>query len=146
LTNNSEIFSRGRNSTYYYEVFEVIAPLGGDYIFKSDSSMNTTGLLYTENFYPATPNLNLFLIDQNRARDGQFQINAYLQPNKRYILVVTTFIPSAIGTYTLLVSGSNRFNLTHINSSSIVPTTTSTSTLRKLILFISFYKDYPVII
>jgi len=126
----------GENNTHYYDVFQLIVPVDGDYILKSDSSIDTYGLLYKENFYANSTRVNLIKVDDDSSGNSQFQFNIYLKSNTRYILVITTVTPQTTGNYKLLVSGLNEVNLSQINSSSILSTTKST--LGKLILFI-FY-------
>jgi len=143
LTTSSEIYTyNDLGSQSYYEIFEVTVPVDGDYIFKSNSSIDTVGLLYMDNFYPTSPYVNLFLYDDDSGEDSQFQLNAYLQSNRRYLLVVRTFSSSINGNYTLLVSGLNSVNLHQINSSVTIPTTTATTS--KFTLFISSYNNYSL--
>ncbi|CAF3722778.1 unnamed protein product [Rotaria sordida] len=130
LTNNSETFNHpyGQGMIYYYEVFEVTVPVDGDYIIlKSHSSIPTSGLIYKENFYANSPNINLLAIGYDSDENIQFQFNLYFKSNTRYILVITTVTSQTTGNYTLLASGLNRVNLLQINSSSIVSTTTTTT-------------------
>jgi len=129
LTIYSERFTRPNDTDYihYYEAFEVTVPVDGDYIIKSDSSIDTIGLLYTENFYSSLITLNLFTSDDDSGGNEQFQMNIYLKSNKRYILVVTTSGSSITGRYTLLVSGLNRANILQINNTSTLPPTTAPS-------------------
>jgi len=146
-TTNSEIHTRirGGNGSYYYEVFEVTVALDGDYIFTSNSSIRTVGLLYKENFFPNLTSLNLYRGGISNGENGQFQFTTYVQSNKRYILVATTNLPLTTGTYTLLVSGLARVNLLPINSTSIISTSTTT-TIGESILFTFFSNDYTIII
>ncbi|CAF4814449.1 unnamed protein product, partial [Rotaria sp. Silwood2] len=130
LTNKSEIFIRpyGQRALYYYEVFEMTVPVNGDYIIHmSNSSTNTCGLLYKENFYSNSSNVNLFGMNCSISGNLQYHFNYYFKSDTRYILVITTLLTQATGNYTLLVSGLNRVNLRKINSSFIVSTTTTTS-------------------
>jgi hypothetical protein len=115
-------------------------PVDGDYILKSSSSIDTFALLYVDNFYPNSSSVNYFLYDDDSGGDYQFQINVYLQSNRRYLLVVTTFSSFTNGNYTLLASGLNRVNLHQINSSVTIPTTIATTS--KFTLFISSYNNY----
>jgi hypothetical protein len=128
LTANSEILNNSSdpNNIYYYGLFEVILPVDGVYIFRSDSSINTYGILYKENFYPGSQIDNLIASNDNSGGNLQFQINVTLTSNTRYILVVTTRIAQVTGNFNLTVSGLNQVNLRQINSSSIISTTTTT--------------------
>ncbi|CAF1311121.1 unnamed protein product [Rotaria sordida] len=90
-------------------------------------SIPTSGLIYKENFYANSPNINLLAIGYDSDENIQFQFNLYFKSNTRYILVITTVTSQTTGNYTLLASGLNRVNLLQINSSSIVSTTTTTT-------------------
>jgi hypothetical protein len=144
-TTDSETFARygDSNGTYYYEAFEVTVPSNGDYILKCNSSIDTVGYLYKENFFSNLPLLNLFQLDDDSGGDFQFQITAYLKSGTRYILVATTIDELTTESYTLLVSGLARVNLLQINSTSIISTTTTTG---ESILFTFFFDNYTIII
>lgn len=128
LTTNSEALTyfSGQNGIHYYGVFQVFVPVDGDYILKSDSSIDTYAILYHENFYPNSLSVNEIVEDDDSGGNLQFQINIYLKSNTRYILLITTVTAQVTGSFRLLVSGLNQVNLREINSSSIIPTTTST--------------------
>ena len=127
LTENSETFRRigGIDDNYYYEAFEVTVSMDGDYILQTNSSIDTYGCLYKENFYSDSPNLNALRCEDDMSDENpQFKLNLHFNSNTRYILIITTASLFTTGNYTLLISGLNRMNITQINSSSIIPTTT----------------------
>jgi hypothetical protein len=123
LTTNSEAFS----GPTYYALFEVIAPVEGDYIIRSDSTMDISGRLYRENFYPESSEINAIQYDDDGGGNLQFQIKTYLRNDSRYVLLVTTVQPNVTGNFGITVSGLNQVRLREINSSSIISTTTSTT-------------------
>ena len=128
LTTNSEAFHHfnGKSNTHYYELFEVIVPVTDNYILTSDSSIDTYGMLYKENFYKDSIENNLILSDDDGGENYQFEMKGYLKSNTRYVLIITTNTPTTTGDFTIIVSGLNRVNLRQINSSSIISTTTTT--------------------
>jgi hypothetical protein len=129
LTTSSEAFDyfNGEYNTHYYEIFEVIVPVDGDYILTSESSMDTYGILYKENYYKDSPSVNALLSNDDAGGNLQFQIKIYLKSTTRYVLLVTTNTPITIGNFTVIVFGLNRVNLRQINTSSIISTTVPTT-------------------
>jgi hypothetical protein len=117
-TTDSQRFARydGSNvNNYYYDAFEVIVSFDGDYLFTTDSYIDTYGYLYSDYFNPIETSLNLIQFDDDSGGNSQFLLNVSLQSNETYILVATTYYPSIIGDYTLTVFGQSVVNITKIN-------------------------------
>jgi hypothetical protein len=96
----------------------------GDFIIKSQSSINTYGYLYESNFDPIDTSLNLFMEDDNSGSNEQFKMTAFLQPSTIYVLLATTFSPHVMGKFSIIASGPSSISLTHVSS---YRTTTETS-------------------
>ncbi|CAF3759357.1 unnamed protein product, partial [Rotaria sordida] len=127
LTTNSRRFSRAgeENSNYYYEVFQVTVPTSGYYRFRSNSIVDTYCYLYTNNFIPSSPTLNLLAQDDDTGGSLQFQFTLYLQSTVVYMFVVTTYSQNITGPYTVIASGLTRVNFVPITNTSILSSTTN---------------------
>lgn len=77
----------------------------------SNSSIDTYGYIYNYTFLSTSPITNLLAYDDTSAGDNQFQLAMTLQPNNRYYLIVTTYMPNVIGSYTFVAKGSQIFGL-----------------------------------
>ena len=109
LTTDDPTYSYGGCdlSNYYYEVIQVNIMKSGYYTLVSNSSVNTYGRLYKDNFNPFSPSTNLILGDDNSCANYQFKISLELTVNTTYILVVTTHSPNVTGAFSVIVSGFN---------------------------------------
>jgi len=109
LTASSQIYSKtGCDlSNYYYEAMQVKVIHTGSYSFSSNSTFDTHGYIYNNNFDPFNPDRNLYAQSGNRCPNGQFGIITYLQMNTIYILIVTTSSPDMTGPFSIFVSGPN---------------------------------------
>ncbi|CAF3732021.1 unnamed protein product [Rotaria sordida] len=127
LTTNSRRFSRAgeENSNYYYEIFLVTVLTSGYYRFRSNSIVDTYGYLYTNNFIPSSPTLNLLAQDDDTGGSLQFQFTLYLQSTVVYMFVVTTYSQNITGPYTVIASGLTRVNFVPITNTSILSSTTN---------------------
>jgi hypothetical protein len=126
-TSTSPRFTRYNGVTgsyYYYEAIQVTVSTAGYYRFRSVSTIDSYGYLYTGSFFASTPSTNLYLQDDDSAGNGQFQFTANLQPNVVYILIATTYAPSVTSAITVVVSGLVRVDLERLGN-----TTTATSTV-----------------
>jgi len=90
---------------YYFESIQVNVLIKGTYIFTSNSSINTYGYLYDDQFNPADLSLKLISENDDSNGQGQFRIAAILQSHRIYILVVTTFSPATTGQFSIVSSG-----------------------------------------
>ena len=113
LTTSTEKYSRygASGSNYYYEVYRIIIPRTGSYIFRSNSSIDIYGYFYSSVFHPDHSYLNLMADDDNSAGDRQFQLQMYLRGGFAYELVVTTSSENATGSYSVTVLGLNPVNI-----------------------------------
>jgi len=67
--------------------------------------------MYLSSFDPSSSYSNLIAYDDETKGDLQFKFTMDLEADVNYILIVTTYHPSTIGSYTLTVSGLNRVNI-----------------------------------
>jgi hypothetical protein len=74
---------------------------------KSESYMDLYGYLYTDNFNPNNPSMNLLLENNYGCGYSQFKLTAHLESYTDYILVVTTYSQNTTGAFSILVSGPN---------------------------------------
>ncbi len=72
---------------HYYEAIQVNVDETGYYTLTSKSriGMNIYGYLYTDNFIPNNPSMNLLLEDIYSCDNSQFKLTTYLQSNTNYI-------------------------------------------------------------
>ncbi|CAF1216350.1 unnamed protein product [Adineta ricciae] len=119
LNENSQMFGHTDCETlnYYFEAIEMEVLENGCYSFTFNSTIRIYSYIYEDYFKPVIPSKNLFSqIDQN-IRTDQFQLEAPLQKNTKYILVVTTFIPNVTGTFSINVTGPGIGKFNRINVS-----------------------------
>ena len=116
LSSRSSTFVRpGSNSgDYYYQAFRVTVSVSGPYVFTSSSSIDTYGCLYNDPFNPYSPSFNLIISDDDGGGNTQFRINTTLQFGRTYILVVTTYRSSDVGSFSISVGGRGSVTLTSI--------------------------------
>lgn len=107
LSANSPTFGRpnGNGSGYFYETFTVNISLPGIYRFQSSGRMHCYGLLYDDTFDPLRPSRNLLASDGENTDRSHFEINASLQAQRTYNLVVTTHGESMTGEFSIIASG-----------------------------------------
>lgn len=127
LTTKSLTYDRTgtTGNKYYYEAYEVYASSEGDYIFMSNSSIDTYGYLYEGNFDPKDTYENLMETDDEAGGVSQFRLIGYLQVNIRYIIVISTYYPLTTGNYQLIISDSPSVNIRKLNDTFMESTTTN---------------------
>ncbi|CAF3962897.1 unnamed protein product [Adineta steineri] len=76
LTEKHSTYSRSECdfSSYYYEAIQVNVSESGHYSLNSNSTIDTYGYMYTEEFYPANPSINL--VSEN---DNNFDTSSIVQ-------------------------------------------------------------------
>ncbi|CAF0986126.1 unnamed protein product [Adineta steineri] len=112
LTTNSQTYSRDcRKSNYYYETIRVNVVENAYYALSSDSTMDTYGYIYKDDFNPLNPFENLLSQNYRSCSYEDFNLIVYLHSDTKYILVVTTSSPNKTGTFSLLTSGPNNITL-----------------------------------
>lgn len=107
LSADSPTFGRpnGSGSGYFYQAFTVNISVPGTYRFRSSGRMYCYGLLYGDAFDPLRPNRNLLASDGENSDRYHFEINASLQAQRTYNLVVTTYGESMTGEFSIIASG-----------------------------------------
>jgi hypothetical protein len=112
LTTNSQTYSGGfPRADYYYEAIQVNVVDTGCYILRRNSTVDTFGYLYKDNFSPPCQSENPLSEDDDSGGGGQFKLTTYLQISTTYVLVVTTSSPNVRGNFSIFVSGSNNVSL-----------------------------------
>ncbi|CAF4021345.1 unnamed protein product [Adineta steineri] len=112
LTTKSQTYSRDcQKSNYYYETIRMNIMKNGDYALGSNSSMDTFGDIYKDDFNPMNPFENLLLQNYRRCSRQNFKFIANLHTGTKYILVVTTRNPNITGNFSILTSVSNNITL-----------------------------------
>ncbi|CAF1437501.1 unnamed protein product, partial [Adineta steineri] len=92
---------------HYYEAIQMNVNESRYYSLYVNSSIKIYGYIYTKNFYPVIPSINLVLKNKNSFYERQFKFRAFLQSTTSNILVVTTSSPNVTGTFSVIVSGIN---------------------------------------
>ncbi|CAF0983595.1 unnamed protein product [Adineta steineri] len=106
LNTSSQTYSRDcRKSNYYYQAIRMNVMETGYYALSSNSSMNTFGDIYKDDFNPMNPFENLLSQDYRACSSQDFKFIAYLHTGTKYILVVTTSSPNMTGNFSILTSG-----------------------------------------
>ena len=86
----------------YYEAISLSVSTTGYYTIRSNSTFDTYGYIYKNNFDPTTPYVNL--LQQNGDGDGsyQFLLSVFLEASTPYFMIVTTFSPNVVGCFSLI--------------------------------------------
>ncbi|CAF0987997.1 unnamed protein product [Adineta steineri] len=112
LTMNSQTYSRDcRESNYYYQTIRVNIVENAYYALSSDSTMDTYGYIYKDDFNPLNPFENLLSQNYRSCSYEDFNFIVYLHSDTKYILVVTTSSPNKTGKFSILTSGPNNITL-----------------------------------
>ncbi len=100
----------------HFETLEIIATTTGEYVLWSKSTIQDTyGYIYKDDFNALKPSENLLLQHDGSCNEGQFKLFIDLEINTRYVLVVTTRRPNAVGNFSIFISGPNNVTLNHIS-------------------------------
>lgn len=87
----------------------------GNYSFRSESSLNTSGYLYSPSFDERSPLSHLIAFDDGQSsQTRQFQWTQLIETRRQYYLVVTPYSPDLLGTFALLIRGLTTIELTTI--------------------------------
>jgi hypothetical protein len=100
---------------YYYEAIQVTVVETGYYQFSSNSTIDTYGYIYENDFDPVDPIRNVLSEDGYNCGIYRFQLISYLKVNTKYVLVVTTHDPNVTGVHSVLATGPNNVNFNHIS-------------------------------
>lgn len=100
---------------YYYNTIQVNVAEGGFYILGTVAEIATGDHIYEEKFNPFNPSMNE-MKTVNRISDcvNEFHHVSHFDNQKTYIIVVSSSYPNSTGTYSVIVSGANKVNLTYI--------------------------------
>jgi hypothetical protein len=101
----------------FYETIEVTVTENAYYVLSSNSNIDIYASIYKNIFYPLNPIGNRILEDGKCCNSEPFKMTVYLEMNISYILVVTTYNPNVIGTFSVIVSGSHKVTLQRIRKS-----------------------------
>ncbi|CAF1512026.1 unnamed protein product [Adineta ricciae] len=75
-----------------------------EYIFMSDSTIDTYGYFYNNSFDPSRPSQNLITSNDDGGTNRRFQLYTTLQSQYTYILVVTTTNRDIRGSFQIIAS------------------------------------------
>ena len=112
------------NPTYYrdcevpqchYESVQIHVHTKGLYVLWSESTTQTYGYIYEDDFNPLKPSDNLLLRHNGDCNDKQFKLIIDLEVHTRYILVITTHRPKTLMNFLVFVSGPDNVTLTHFS-------------------------------
>jgi hypothetical protein len=95
----------------YYETLQMNVVKSGSYVLWSESNINTYGYIYKNNFDPLKPSENLLLEHNGTCNQEQFKLMIDLENGTQYVLVVTTYRPYTIGSFSVLISGPGNVSL-----------------------------------
>ncbi|CAF4475627.1 unnamed protein product [Rotaria sp. Silwood2] len=108
LVRDGLYFSRPENDTepqFYYYPFRLSVSVAGTYIFQSGSTMDTVDYFYNTSFDPFNIATNMMAKDDDSGGHLQFRIEAYLESNQTYVLVVTTHWELVTGNFSITAIG-----------------------------------------
>ena len=95
----------------YYETLQMNVVKTGLYVIWSASNINTYGYIYKNDFDPLKPSANLLAEHNGTCNERQFKLIIDLENNTQYVLVVTTYYPYTIGSFSVFVSGPDNVSL-----------------------------------
>ena len=117
---------------YYAEFVLVTVPITGFYTIHAESVRDTYGYFYRMPFDIRFFNLNLIQKDDDSYGNSQFQLASTLQSSQTYVVLVTTYSPSAICTVNLYGVGPGLLNFTrftNLSKSKRIPNSSDPSDL-----------------
>ncbi len=95
----------GTNGLYFYDTFNVTCNVTGLFEFTSTSGTDIYGYFYNSRFNATSPTFNLMKQDDDSGGRFQFKFNVSLRVGSIYILLVTTFKPDVMVSYSVRQSG-----------------------------------------
>ena len=107
LNSDSPVFTRPNvfNRLSYYQAYQFTVSTSGNYTFRTNSSIDTYGVLYNNPMDPSNSSGNMIAFNDDGAGAAQFKITAPLDAGNTYVLVVTTLGEHITGAYQLITSG-----------------------------------------
>ena len=117
LTRNSPRYSPDdcTLATHYYEAIELTVSNSGCHTFVSTSSINIVVYIYIHYFNISNPNANWLMHHHISENNTQSNFTVRLETANKYVLVVSTYVPNEIGTFSIMVSGVNKVNLSRMS-------------------------------
>jgi len=128
LTSNSLLCSRPDDflqRQFYCQPIQVTVFIAGNYEFRSNSTLDTRAYFYGTSFNPSNTTANLIAENDDGGGQLQFRIRVYLEFGQTYILVVTTHVVNATGSYSVSAGGPSLVRLVPLTITTPAPTTTS---------------------
>jgi hypothetical protein len=117
LTKNSSIFwsDSCKASTDYYEAIQVEVVENGHYSFLITSNAPTITQIFKDNFNPFNLYENLYSSAFSRCPGNQLKLVADLQPNTKYVFVVSKNSTSVRTDFSISVYGPKNVTLNHLS-------------------------------
>jgi hypothetical protein len=116
LTVNSPMYYRDCEiPKCYYETLQMNVAESGSYILWSVSNINTYGYIYKNNFDALKPRENLLLEHNGTCNQEQFKLMIDLEKDTQYVLVMTTYSPYTMGSFSVFISGPDNVSLNHFS-------------------------------
>lgn len=103
------------DETKFYEAVQINVSENGLYAFVCNSTMNTYGFIFENEFIPLEPYRNKINEDEESGFDYQFYMVSYLQTNTMYTLMITTSQAGDTGSFSVYALGSYNVNFTYIS-------------------------------
>ena len=95
----------------YFETLLMNVVKTGSYVIWSESNINTYGYIYENHFDPLKPSANLLAEHNGTCSNEQFKFIIDLDNDTQYVLVVTTYYPYKMGSFSVIISGPNNVSL-----------------------------------
>jgi hypothetical protein len=115
LTMSSQTFVvAGCRMAKYYEAVQINVIGSGYYTFHHNSSIDVSDSVYENDFDPLDPSKNIVTQKNETIHDHLFDFIAYLETNRKYILVVTTTLPDKTGPFSIIVFGPNNVRFSRL--------------------------------
>jgi hypothetical protein len=95
----------------YYETLQIIVNANGSYVIWSESKNNKYGYIYKDTFNPLKPLDNLIAEHNGSCNEEQLKFIIDLEIDIQYVLVVTTYHPYTMGTFSIFISGLNNVSV-----------------------------------
>lgn len=116
LTSNSPTYMHPNSyGTNYYDALQMNVTETGTYAIFSKSTINLYGFLYNNTFIPYDPTANLIIGNNDGCSYEQFLLTLILHAHMTYELVITTWDPIVIGSFSITISGPNDVFLNRIS-------------------------------
>ena len=99
----------------HYETLKIYVTKKGEYVLWSKINIDTYGYFYNNDFNSLKPSENLLVKHDGYCNDGQFKLIIDLEIDTRYVLVVTTYRPKTIGSFSIFISGPDNVTLNYFS-------------------------------